>query len=122
LAKAGKPLEAVVVMTAETDVIIRRITGRRSCPVCGRIYHMANMSPRKENICDDCGTALVQRDDDTEAVVRQRMEAYNRQTEPVIEYYRGCKELKMIEVDGGKEADVVFKSLTRSLEGLGASC
>ena len=85
---------------ADEDLIVRRITGRRSCPECGQVYHVKTLPPRKAGVCDDCGSKLVQRDDDHEEVVRQRLEAYHRQTEPVIAYYRARPGLKMIEVDG----------------------
>jgi len=87
LAKARKGLDAVVVISAGDEASLERITGRRTCP-CGKTYHMEFLPPKTEGLCDACGSELTQRDDDTEAVVRQRLEAYNRQTEPVIGYYR----------------------------------
>ncbi|MFA6134380.1 MAG: adenylate kinase [Phycisphaerae bacterium] len=120
LTKAGKPLDAVVVMTADPKVIVTRITGRQSCPKCGKVYHVTNMPPRKAGVCDACAAALTQRDDDNETVVKQRLDAYNRQTEPVIAYYRSRGGLNMIEVDGGKEADAVFVKLAEALRALGA--
>lgn len=120
LAKAGKPLDAVVVMTAEPELIVRRITGRRSCPACGRVYHLEFMPPRKAGVCDACGKALVQREDDAESVVRNRLAAYNRQTAPVVDYYRRRRGLKVIEVDGGKDADEVLAQLVEAFEAMGA--
>ena len=81
---------------------------------------MRFMPPRSDCICDDCGVELVQRDDDTEAVVRQRLSAYYRQTEPVIAYYRGRGELKMIEIDGNAAPDEVTESLVGALRDCGA--
>ncbi len=121
LARAGKPLDAVVVMTAEPDMIVRRITGRRSCPACGRVYHVEFMPPRKAGECDACGGPLVQRSDDAEAVVRDRLATYNRQTAPVVDYYRRRSGLKRIEVDGGRDADDVLAQLTKAFESFGAS-
>jgi len=120
LAKAGKPLDAVVVMTAEPELIVLRITGRRSCPACGRVYHLEFMPPRKAGVCDACGKALVQREDDAESVVRNRLAAYNRQTAPVVDYYRRRRGLKVIEVDGGKDADEVLAQLVEAFEAMGA--
>jgi adenylate kinase len=120
LARAGRPLDAVVVMTAEPDLIVRRITGRRSCPRCGRVYHVEFMPPRTADVCDACGVALVRREDDAETVVRNRLAAYNRQTAPVVEYYHGRAGLKVIEVDGGKDADEVLARLVEAFEAMGA--
>jgi len=119
LAKAGKALDAVVVMGADEAMIVRRISGRRSCPQCGRVYHVETLRPRKEGVCDDCGAKLVQRDDDREEVVRRRLEAYRRQTEPVIAYYRARPGLKVIDVDGGGTPDAVLKTLAAELAALG---
>jgi adenylate kinase len=115
LARAGKPLDAVVVIRADEGLIIERITGRRSCPGCGRVYHVRFMPPKKDNECDACGAALVQREDDREEVVRNRLANYNRQTEPVIGYYRARKGLPMIDLDGGGEAGAVAGELIRRL-------
>ena len=120
LAKAAKPLDAVVVIEADESLIVDRITGRRSCPKCGRVYHVRNIPPRKEGVCDVCGTSLTQRKDDTAEVVRDRLDAYNRQTEPVIAYYRGRKDLPIVEVDGGAPLDGVLKKLIAALKALGA--
>ncbi|MDP7162017.1 MAG: adenylate kinase [Phycisphaerae bacterium] len=119
LSKMGKPLDAVVVMTADTDVIAARITGRRACPRCGRGYHVKFMLPVREGFCDDCDTVeLIQRSDDSEALVRQRLEAYYVQTQPVVDYYRGRESLLKIEVDGNREADDVAGEVILALGSL----
>ena len=120
LAKAGKPLDAVVVMTADENLIVGRITGRWSCPKCGEVYHLVTMPPKKAGICDRCATALIQRADDTETVVRKRLDAYNRQTEPVIGYYRARGDIKMVEVDGGAPAEKVTAEIAGALKKIGA--
>ncbi len=122
LDKAGKPLDAVVVMTAEDDLIVKRITGRRTCGKCGKIYHLTFMPPRKDNVCDACGSELTQRADDTEQVVRERLETYYKQTEPVIAYYRDRDGLKVIDVDGGGEADDVLAEMVVEFDKLRANC
>jgi adenylate kinase len=118
LAKAGKPLDAVVVITARADEIVGRITGRRSCAQCGKAYHVKFLPPRTESVCDACGSKLTQRDDDKESVVRQRLEAYNRQTEPVIAYYRGRPNIQSVEIDGSRKPDEVTASLVEALNAL----
>ena len=96
-----------------------RITGRRSCPECGRVYHTEYLKPKNDGICDDCaGVTLVQRADDTEEVVRDRLKAYYVQTEPVIEYYRKSGQVKVVEVDGNGTPDSVTGVLVEAVGGL----
>ena len=121
LSDANKPLDAVVVITADPDIIVERITGRRSCPECGESYHVKFIPPKAEGVCDACGAKLTQRDDDTESVVRQRLDAYNQQTEPVIGYYRNREGgLDVIEIDGGRMPDEVTTAMVSALESLKA--
>ncbi len=118
---AGKPLDGVLVIVADDEVIVERITGRRSCPRCGRIFHAKFLRPKKDNLCDDCQgeTRLVQRADDTEEVVRERLAAYCRQTEPVIAYYRDRGEVNVIEVDGNGSPDEVTAATAEAVKALG---
>jgi adenylate kinase len=118
LSKAGKPLDAVVVITADDEEIVQRITGRRSCPGCGKIYHTKFMPPKNDDLCDDCNLKLFQREDDKEATVRNRLGAYYRQTEPVIAYYRGRPGVKVLEFDGMPAPDKVTESMVQALERL----
>ena len=120
LAKAGKPLDGVVVITCDDEAIVRRITGRRNCPVCGRIYHVQYMPPKVAGVCDDCdGAQLVQRADDKEEVVRQRLAAYYKQTEPVIAYYRKSGQVKVVEVDGNGPPEDVSGRVIKAVSALG---
>ncbi len=118
LDEAEKPLDAVVVITASDGAIVGRITGRRSCPKCGKAYHVKFIPPAAEGVCDSCGVKLVQRDDDTASVVRERLDAYNAQTQPVIDYYRGRGKLEIIEIDGDKSPDEVTAGLLEALQAL----
>jgi adenylate kinase len=81
---------AVVVIHLEVDynVIIARLTGRRQCPRCGTLYNLASQPPRVDNVCDLDGEPLMVRDDDSESVIRQRLEAFKQQTRPVLDFYR----------------------------------
>lgn len=116
LTKMDTPLDAVVIITAADDEIVERITGRRSCPSTGKIYHVKNMPPKIDGIDDATGESLVQRDDDKEDVVRQRLAAYKNQTQPVIEYYRETGKVKIIEVDGMQSPDCVFGDIASALQ------
>ena len=120
LAEAGKPLDAVVVIAVDDDEIVGRITGRRMCS-CGQSFHVKFLPPKVEGMCDACGGELTQRTDDTEAVVRQRLDAYNAQTEPVIDYYRGVDGQTVIEIDGNASPDEVTTSMIAVLESLKAA-
>ena len=80
--------EVVIHLEVDYDVIIKRLTGRRQCPVCGTLYNVASKPPKKAGLCDRDGVGLVIREDDREDVIRERLEAYERQTRPVMEYFR----------------------------------
>ena len=119
LGEIGKPLDAVVVITADSNEIVERITGRRSCPKCGKAYHVKFLPPKVAGVCDVCGANLTQREDDTEAVVRKRLDAYFQQTEPVIAYYRSAGR-PVVEVDGSRSPDEVTAAMVDTLNGLKA--
>ncbi len=114
LEQLGLALEAVLLIEADESLLVDRITGRRSCPDCGRVYHVKNIPPAEEGVCDACETELVQRDDDTEEVVRRRLSAYRSQTEPVIEYY-AADGRKIIRLDGGAPLEEVAEQAAEAL-------
>lgn len=93
----------------EYTKLLRRITGRRSCPICGRIYNVYLHPPKHDMLCDDDKTPLVQRADDVESVFEQRIETYEAQTAPVVEHYRG--QGRFAEVDGELPVDEVTLSI-----------
>ena len=82
--------ELVIHLAVDYNVIIARLTGRRECPRCGTLYNVAFRPPKKDDLCDLDGEKLVIRDDDREEVIRQRLDAYERQTRPVLEYFRSA--------------------------------
>lgn len=107
-------LDAVVMLTAPEDEIVRRLSGRRVCGECGALYHLESRPPSAPGVCDACGSALLQRPDDTEGVIRKRIEVFKRQTLPLVEAYR--ERGLLAEVDGGGEADAVFQRLCSLME------
>jgi len=108
LARLGQRLDGVFLLTASPAEIIRRLGGRRVCPRCDRVYHVDNQPPRSPGVCDACGSALVQRPDDAESVVRERLEVYARQTLPIVEGYLARGVLR--EVNGvGEPQDVAVR-------------
>ncbi len=120
LAGADSPLDAVVVILVDSDAIVERITGRRSCGQCGESYHVKFLAPKAEGICDACGAELTQRTDDTESVVRERLDAYNKQTDPVIGYYKSRDGVDVIEINGNQTPDDVTGDVVSALESLKA--
>ncbi len=109
----GKPVECVIALDVPFDVLAERITGRRICPKCGAIYHVKNHPSRVEGICDVCGSALVQRKDDTLEQLKVRMEEYDSSTAPVIAYY----ETKGVvtHINGAQASDQVFAEIEAAL-------
>jgi adenylate kinase len=88
LQDSGIARPVVLYFTAKDSVLIERITSRRQCPTCGKIYNLLFKPPKKANSCDADGTQLIRRKDDTVEVVTQRLEEYNKNTKPVIDYYK----------------------------------
>jgi len=104
----GLPLIAVSIRVSYTQ-LLRRITGRRNCPTCQRIYNVYLQPPKVDMVCDVEGTPLVQRADDTEAVFHERMRTYAALTAPVVEHYRASS--RFVEVDGEQPADEVMAGI-----------
>lgn len=104
LAGAGRPLTAAIDLEAGEEVLIRRLSGRRVCRVCGAPYHVDTNPPREPGRCDRCGGELYQRDDDRPETVAERLRVYEAQTRPLIDYYERRGLLRRVEADGGIEA------------------
>jgi len=96
------------------EEVLRRITLRRVCSVCGEIYHLEFNPPRRPGICDRCGGRLYQREDDTEETVRKRLQVYRAQTEPILRYYRERGLVR--DVDGNPPIEEVFEKVKAVLE------
>ena len=109
LGAASKKLDDVIYMKVTEDVVMQRLTGRRLCSQCGKIYHIANMPSQKEGVCDACGAELYQRDDDKAETVKNRLDVYDQSTKDLIGYY-GEKEL-IREVDGDLPAEKLFEEI-----------
>jgi len=108
----GDPL--VFDIRVDRDLLVKRLTGRRTCSVCGRIYNIYFNPPRVEGICDKEGGELLQRADDSEESIRQRLVAYEQQTTPLIDYYRTRGVLQ--EVDGNRSPEAITRELIDFLE------
>lgn len=113
----GLKLDAVIEMKVDDAALITRIAGRYSCAKCGKGYHDQFEKPRVAGVCDACGgTEFTRRPDDNEATVRGRLEVYNKQTAPLVDYYRSVGLLKTI--DGMAEIQEVTRQIGKVLDGI----
>lgn len=109
LNEKGDSIDFAINVNVPDDNIVNRMSGRRTCPQCGETYHIVYNAPKKEDVCDKCGSALIQRDDDKPETVQKRLAVYHEQTEPLVEYYKNKGKYK--EVDGTKSMDDVFSDI-----------
>ena len=107
-------LDAVVFLYVSEAELVERLTGRRVCDDCGANYHVEFSPPEEDGVCDDCGGDLIQRDDDTEDTVRERLRVYEENTAPVVEHYRD--EGVLVEVDGEGTPDEVFEAIHEEVD------
>lgn len=114
LADLGKELDSVISLEVDTDALVERLTGRRTCGVCGKGFHLKFDPPSAEGVCTACGGDLVHRDDDQEATIRNRMEVYHQQTAPLEDYYRSEGLLQA--VDGMQEISTVQQKIVSALQ------
>lgn len=110
----GQTLNAVININVDAELLFKRLTGRRICKSCGATYHVYFNPTKSEGICDKCGGELYQRDDDQEATVKKRLEVYQEQTQPLIDYYKNKGTL--VDIDGVGEIDDVFSQISASLQ------
>jgi adenylate kinase len=114
LRQRGLDLTGVVFLEVNDDEIIRRLTGRWTCPKCQAPYHVQSKPPKKPGVCDVCGTALVQRADDKEETVRQRLKVYRTSTADLAPYYRQRGLLH--EVPGQGDIETIYKAIEKALK------
>ena len=113
LAAHGMQLDKVIDIEVEKEELITRLTGRRVCKACGASYHVVNIPPKTEGICDNCGGELFQRADDTIETVENRIEVYIEQTMPLVDYYK--KADNIVEIDGALPLDTVFDAIVEAI-------
>ena len=113
LAKKGETIDYAINVEVPDENIINRMGGRRACLACGSTYHIVYAPTRVEGICDRCGEKLVLRDDDKPETVKNRLNVYHNQTQPLIDYY--SKQGKLAEVDGTQSMEDVFNAIVKIL-------
>jgi adenylate kinase len=112
----GGVSEVVIHLAVDYNIIIARLTGRRQCPRCGTLYNVASQPPKVDELCDLDGQKLVIREDDSEAVIRGRLDAYDRWTRPVLQFYRAAGH-RIVEVDAsGDPPEKVFRKICQAIE------
>jgi len=116
LEAADKKIDVVLNLVIDDQIVVDRITGRSSCPVCGGVYHIVNMKPKKDGLCDKGCGPLIQRPDDTEEVVKNRLTNYHSQTEPVVGYYK--KTVGVCDFDAAGAVDDISNLIFKKLDSL----
>ncbi|MGB1580233.1 MAG: adenylate kinase [Nevskiales bacterium] len=101
LSEEAKPLNKAVLLDVDMDGLVKRLTGRRTCSECGHLYNVYYNPPKKEGVCDHDGAELLHRADDNVETITSRMDVYQKQTEPLVEYYAGKGILERVDGDGG---------------------
>lgn len=106
-------IDLVLSIVVDFEALVERAVGRRTCPKCSAVYHIKFNPPMNEGICEKCGSKLIQRDDDKEDTVRNRLRVYQEQTAPLIEYYR--KKGKLVDIDGSGGIDAVYSQMVKAI-------
>ena len=106
-------IDLVLSIVVDFESLVERAVGRRTCPKCSAVYHIKFNPPMNAGICEKCGSKLIQRDDDKEETVRNRLKVYQEQTAPLVEYYR--KKGKLVDIDGSGGIDAVFGQMVDAI-------
>ena len=113
LDQLGKPLDAVVQMDVDFDILLKRLTGRRTCSLTGKLLNIYFSTQEELDACTNAGGELIRRDDDNAETIENRLDVYRQQSEPLIEYYRSKGRLKIVDADGS--IDEVYERLSAVL-------
>ena len=109
----GKEIRFVLSLEVDQDELMERLCGRRTCTGCGAMYHVTFNPPKAEGKCDKCGTALIQRDDDKEETIKNRLANYNEATAPLLDYYRNTGKIRSVMASG--EIDAIYAGIVKIL-------
>ena len=114
LGEMKREIDRVISVEVNNEELLKRLTGRRTCRTCGTMYHLMFNPPKKDDVCDQCGGELYQREDDQEATIRARLQVYEEQTAPLIAYYRNKGLLRTI--DGVGAIEEIFRNIVKTIE------
>ena len=114
LDELGKPLDAAILMDVDSEILFKRLTGRRTCSLTGKLLNIYFSTREELDACTNAGGELVQRDDDNEETIRNRLQVYHKQTEPLVGYYQSRNKLKVVDANGS--VDDVYERLLAVLE------
>ena len=109
----GQELDTVLNLEVSEDFLLQRLGGRRTCRNCGEMYHLVFNPPAKGGVCDKCNGELYLRDDDREETIRNRLDVYNRQTKPLIQFF--SEQGKLISISGEGDIDTIFERISQAL-------
>jgi adenylate kinase len=110
----GKAVGRAVLFEIPDELLVSRLSGRRTCTKCGSMFHVESARPKQDGVCDSCGSALVQRDDDRPEVIRKRLEVYHKQTAPLADFYHAQGKLRSI--DANRSPEEVERQLSGTLQ------
>jgi adenylate kinase len=116
LQQISQNIDSVLVLDVNNEAIVDRLSNRRTCESCKAVYHLVNKAPKVEGTCDQCGSKLMQRDDDKPDTIRKRLDVYEQQTRPIIEFYEG-KNYTVHHVDGMLPIDEVTAAIEQLVGG-----
>lgn len=114
LVELRQAIGGIIVLDVRREAVVERLSGRRTCTQCKAVYHVSANPPKREGICDRCGGALVQREDDRPETIARRLDVYEAQTQPILAHYRG--RVPLYEIDGEQPVDEVTRSIARVLK------
>ncbi len=114
LSEMNASLDVALSVDVDKDILMKRLTGRRTCKACGQMFNVHFSAPQKEGFCDKCGAELYQRDDDKEETIKKRLDVYDSQTAPLIDYYSNKGILSR--VNGIGDMDEIFNNIISELE------
>ncbi|MBY0469667.1 adenylate kinase [bacterium] len=114
LADAMRPVDRAIFFQIQDKELVRRLSGRRTCSKCGTMFHVESAKPKKDGVCDACGSNLIQRDDDKADVIQKRLSVYHQQTSPLVDFYK--KQHKLKTINAAQKQDDVHNQLEQALQ------